>query len=121
MTTITEKLDGVISKLTKTKDITAVAVISKNGLLMVSNDQSDNSQTFAAMAATMFVAAETATTEIENWVPDRVIVEAEDSNLITIAAGPKSLLVVQIDSNTKLGIVLHDMKGAAQQIQDILS
>ena len=121
MTTTIEKLDGVVNNLTKTKEITSVAVVSSDGLLMVSNIKSEGAQTFAAMAATMFIAAETVTTEIENWIPDRVVVVSEDCNLITIAADPKSLLVALTNANTNLGIVLHNMKMAAEQVKEILS
>ncbi|MCL7411261.1 MAG: roadblock/LC7 domain-containing protein [Methanosarcinaceae archaeon] len=120
MTTI-EKLNGVVNSLTKTKDITSVAVVSKGGLLIVSNVKSDHAQTFAAMAATMFISAETATTEIGGWTPDRVVVESDDCKLITVTADPKSLLVVMTEANVNLGIVLHDMKVAADEVNDILS
>ena len=121
MTDTIEKLDGVANSLTKTKGITSVSVMSRDGLLIVSNTKSDHAQTFAAMAATMFTAAETVTKEIEGWTPDRVVVESEDFNLITIGADSKSLLVALTEANPNLGIILHDMKVAAKQINDILS
>lgn len=121
MTTTIEKLDGVVNNLTKTKDITAVAVVSRDGLLMVSNVKSDRAQTFAAMAATMFMAAETATTEIGGWTPERVVVESDDCKLVTVISNSKSLLVALTGANINLGIVLHDMKVAADEVKDILS
>ena len=121
MTTTIDDLNGVANSLTKTKGIAAVAVLSRDGLLMVSTTKSDHAQTFAAMAATMFMAAETVTNEVGGWVPDRVVVESEDFNLITIAANSKSLLVALTDAIANLGIVLHDMKKAANQVKDILS
>ena len=48
-------------------------------------------QTFAAMSATMFIAAEAATKEIGNWMPDRLVVEFEYSKLVATSAGSKSL------------------------------
>ncbi len=121
MTTTTQNLDIVINNLTKTKDITAVAVVSRDGLLMVSNVKSNHAQAFAAMAATMFISAETATTEIGDWTPNRVVVESDDCKLITVASDSRSLLVALTEANINLGIVLQDMKVAADQVKDILS
>lgn len=121
MATTIENLDGVVISLTKTKHVTSAAVVSRDGLLMVSTTKSDHAQTFAAMAATMFMAAETVTNEVGGWGPDRVVVESDDFNLITIAADSKSLLVALTDANANLGIVLHDMKKAVKEVKDVLS
>ena len=120
MATTIEKLDGVVNSLTKTKNITAVAVVARDGLLMVSNTKSNHAQTFAAMAATMFIAAETATIEIGGWMPDRVVVESDDCKLLTVATGSKALLVALTEANANLGIALHDMKNGAEKVKDVL-
>jgi predicted regulator of Ras-like GTPase activity (Roadblock/LC7/MglB family) len=121
MATIIEKLDDVVNSLTKTKNITAVAVVARDGLLMVSNTKSNHAQTFAAMAATMFIAAETATIKIGGWTPDRVVVESDDCKLLTVATGSKALLVALTEANANLGIALHDMKNGAKKVKDVLS
>ena len=121
MTTTIEKLDSAINSLTKTERISVAAVVSKDGLLMVSTTRSDHAQSFAAMAATMFMAAETVTNKVGGWEPNRVVVESDDFNLITIAANSKLLLVAVTKANTNLGVVLHDMNKAAEKVKDALS
>ncbi len=121
MATIIEKLDDVVKSLTKTKNITAVAVVARDGLLMVSNTKFNHAQTFAAMAATMFIAAETATIEIGGWMPDSVVVKSNDCKLLTVATGSKALLVALTEANANLGIALHDMKNGAEKVKDVLS
>lgn len=121
MATIIENLNCVINGLTKTKRIEAAAVVSRNGLLMVSTTKSDHALTFAAMSATMFIAAEIVTNEVGGWEPDRLVVESEDFNLIIIAANSKTLLVALTETKAGLGIVLHDMKKAVKDVKDVLS
>ena len=121
MATTIQKLDDVVNSLTKTKNITAVAVVSRDGLLMVSNTKSDHAQTFAAMTATMFIAAETVTKEIGDWMPDRLIVESDDCKLLMVTTGSKALLVSLTEANANLGIALHDMKKAAEKVKVVLS
>ena len=121
MATTIENLNRVVNSLTKTKRISAAAVVSRNGLLMVSTTKPDHAQIFAAMAATMFIAAEIATNEVGGWEPDRLVVESEDFNLIIIAANSKTLLVALTETTAGLGIVLHDMKKAAKEVKDVLS
>ena len=76
MTNTIDDLNGAANSLTKTKGIATVAIVSRDGLLMVSNTKSDRAHTFAAMAATMFMAAETVSVEVGGWEPDRVVVES---------------------------------------------
>ncbi len=121
MATTIENLNYVVNTLTKTKRISVAAVVSRDGLLIVPTTKSDHAQTFAAMAATMFIAAEIVTNEVGGWEPNRVVVESEDFNLITIAANSKSLLVAVTEANANLGIVLHDMKKSAEEVKDVLS
>lgn len=121
MATTIEKLDSVINTLTKTERISVAAVVSRDGLLMTPTTKTDHAQAFAAMAATMFIAAETVTTEVGGWEPNRVVVESDDFNLITIAANSKSLLVAVTKANPNLGVVLHDMNKSAEKVKDALS
>jgi len=95
-------------------------IASRDGLLMVSQIQKGDDETFAAMSATMLGAAETASTELEQGVPDRVIVESNDGKLIAVGAGPKALVVVITPADAGLGLVLVELGKAAEKIKNIL-
>jgi len=118
---VTEKLSKVLSDLMKTGAIESSVVASRDGLLMVSYMQKGDDETFAAMSATMLGAAETASTELEKGVPDRVIVESNDGKLIAVGAGPKALVVVLTPADAGLGLMLVELGKAADEIKRILN
>jgi predicted regulator of Ras-like GTPase activity (Roadblock/LC7/MglB family) len=118
---VTEKLSKVLSDLMKTGEIESSVIASRDGLLMVSYMQKGDDETFAAMSATMLGAAETASTELERGVPDRVIVESNDGKLIAVGAGPKALVVVITPADAGLGLMLVELGKAADEIKKILN
>ncbi len=118
---VTEKLSKVLSDLMKTGAIESSVIASRDGLLMVSYMQKGDDETFAAMSATMLGAAETASTELEKGVPDRVIVESNDGKLIAVGAGPKALVVVLTPADAGLGLMLVELGKAADEIKRILN
>jgi hypothetical protein len=121
MATTTELLGDVVHDLVKVKDVRIAVIVSRDGLLMVSSTSPDfMTQTFAAMSATMFIAAEAATKEIGNWLPDRLIVEFEHSKLVAISAGSKALLVIMTEPYATLGILLLEIKKAAEKVKEIV-
>lgn len=119
--TITETLNKILSDLMKTGEIESSVIASRDGLLMASCMRRGDEETFAAMSATMLGAAETASTELEKGVPDRVIVESNDGKLIAIGAGPKALVVVLTPPDAGLGLLLVELGKAAEKIKKILN
>lgn len=114
-------LEKVLTDLKKVGGVEAAAVASRDGLLLNSiMPMEQYAETFAAMSATMLGAAETAITELDKGLPERVIVESEHGKLITIGAGPKGLLVVLTTQNAGLGLILLEVEKASKLIKDIL-
>lgn len=121
MATVKEMLEKVLDGLRSVGDIEASAIVSRDGLLMASDMASGiNAETFAAMTATMLGAAETAATELGRGLPDRIIVESEETKLIAIGTGPKALLVVMTSPEAGLGLILIELAKAADKIKMIL-
>ena len=121
MATTTELLGDVVHDLVKVKDVRIAVIVSRDGLLMVSSTSPDfMTQTFAAMSATMFIAAETATKEIGKWLPDRLVVEFEYSRLVATSAGSKALLVIMTEPHASLGMLLIEMKKASEKVKEIV-
>ena len=122
MPDIIDILDEILENLRKTGGVEACAAVSRDGLLIRGIIQKQQfAESFAAMAATMLGAAETATIELGKGVPNRVIVESDQGKLIAVGAGPKALLVVLVDSNTGLGLILLELEKAALKVKELLT
>ncbi len=116
-----EMLGKVLADLGKIGDVEASAVATRDGLLMTADMHNrGDPETFAAMSATMLGAAETAATELNKGVPNRVIVESDDGKLICMGAGPKALLVVMTAPEAGLGLVLVEMVKATKKIGKLI-
>ncbi len=72
----------------------ASAIISRDGLIMAGDISEEvSSETFGIMCATLLGAASTAHSELRIGTPIGVIVESEDSMMIVVGAGRKTLIV----------------------------
>lgn len=122
MATTKEMFEKVLNDLRATGDIEASAIVSKDGLLMVSNISTGvHADTFAAMAATMLGAAETAVTELEKGKVDRVIAESKEIKIIISGASENTLLVLMARPSAALGLILVEMDKAVKKISRIMS
>lgn len=122
MTTTREMFEKVLDDLGATGDIEASAVVSKDGLLMASNISSGTQpDTFAAMAATMLGAAETAVNELGKGKVERVIAESKEIKIITSGATDNILLVLMAKPTAALGLILVEMDKAVKKIASIMS
>lgn len=114
-------LEKALTDLSRMGDLEASAVISRDGLLIAHyTPEGTHAETFAAMAATMMGAAETAMSELKKSVPDRVIVESSTGRLIAKGAGPKAILVVSVRPEAGLGLVLLEMDKTANKVKQLL-
>ncbi|NIA03410.1 MAG: roadblock/LC7 domain-containing protein [Nitrospirae bacterium] len=121
LTKTNELLEEILSNLNNGGNIEASAVVSRDGLLINANiPEGVKADTFAAMAATMLGAAETATLELDKGLPNRVIVESKNGRLVCMGSGPRGLLVILSKSDTSLGLILVELEKAASLIKDII-
>ncbi len=118
---IKEMLEEIINNLENTRGVEASAAVSRDGLLVCSAmSRKMHADTFAAMSATMFGAAEIASKELGKGSPDRIIVEAKSGKVIATGGGSKVLLVVMTRQEADLGLILFEMKKAMGRIKEIL-
>jgi uncharacterized protein len=119
--TTTEMLENILNDLKHIGGIEASAVASRDGLLISSTvPRQFHADTFAAMAATMLGAAETATTELGKGIPERIIVESKYGKIIATGAGPKALLLVTTEPNASLGLILVEVAKTSEKIKEVL-
>lgn len=117
---VSKKFGLVLESLTKTGDIDASAIVTRDGVLMGISTNINKPETFAAMSATMLGAAETATAELGKGLPNRVIVESSKSRIIVTGAGPKAILVVLTKPSAGLGLILVELEKAADKVKELL-
>ena len=116
MATLKERLEEILIELESLGDIKLSAIISRHGLLMVSRATQDSDrEAFAALSATLHMSAESTTKRLSNEAPNSIIVETDENSLITYSAGPNALIVVLANKEGGLGLILNELKKAADR------
>ena len=100
----------------------AAAVVSRDGVLLQSEIRAsdEGKETFAAMAAALLGAAETATSELKQGVPRRIIVEIGDRKLIVAGAGPLALMVALAGTRTGQVDAVKAVEAAALEVRGLI-
>ncbi len=90
-------LEEMLGTLNDECGATASAVVSKDGLVLASSMPDDIApETFGIMTATILGASITASSEIKNPAPSRVVIESDSSRTIIFNASRRSILVVVV-------------------------
>lgn len=123
MTTLAESLEKILTDLEAVGGIELSAIVSRQGLLMVANDTNNSfsCEALAAMTATSFISAASTTKRLSDQDPKSIIIETEDKHLITFAAGPEALIVVLVGNGGYLGLILSELKKAAEKVKHIIT
>jgi predicted regulator of Ras-like GTPase activity (Roadblock/LC7/MglB family) len=114
-------LKAVLAKLKET-GVDSSVIISRDGVIIESDmsGSPEENESFAAMAAALLGAAETATSELRQGVPRRVILEAGDRRIVEVGAGPVALLVASVNAGPQFSTVLKEIDRAAHDIRNIV-
>jgi hypothetical protein len=117
-----DRLLKILKGLSSVGDVDGSAIVTRDGLLIASDLPRDvDSETFAAMSATMIGAAETAVGELKKGTVERVIAEGKEIKLITKGAGSSAVLVTMVKADANLGLVLVEMGKASESIKSEMS
>lgn len=122
METITSMLEKILDDLHAVGGVELCAIVSKQGLIMVSREKSQGleSEAFAALTATLFMSSESTTVRLSGQKPKSIIVETKDKQLIIYEAGPNALIVVFVGNEGYIGLILNELKKAAEKAINIL-
>jgi predicted regulator of Ras-like GTPase activity (Roadblock/LC7/MglB family) len=121
LTSTTDLLKEIIFELENLDNVKSCFIINRDGILISSDRPEDFvAETFAAMSATMFGAAETAAAIFNKELVNRVIVETKHSKLICMGAGPKALLVAIAGPDVHLGLILMEFEKAVVKLKKIM-
>ncbi len=122
METIANMLEKILDDLQSVGGVELCAIVSKQGLLMVSREASPglDSEAFAALTATLYMSAESTTIRLSKQKPKSIIVETNNKQLITYAAGPDALIVVLVGNEGYIGLILSEIKKAAEKAMNVI-
>ena len=116
-----EQLEAILEELSRAGDVQGSAIVSRDGLVVAANlPDGVDAETLAAMSATMTGAAETVISELKKGSLDRVIAESKDGKLISMGAGSLAMVVALVNPMSNLGLVLVEMKKAAESTKNII-
>ncbi|MDY0088236.1 MAG: roadblock/LC7 domain-containing protein [Coriobacteriia bacterium] len=103
-------------------DIEASALVSLDGFMIASalpaGMQEDR---VGAMSAAILALGERAAAELGRGKLTQVFIEAEQGYVVLVSAGDRAVLTVLANRGAKLGLVLYDMRAAADTIAEVLS
>lgn len=122
MPTPFEQMNQILKTLvTNTPDLEGAATVSLDGLILASVlPAGTDEDRVSAMAAALLSLGERTAQELQRGTLEQVYVRGDDGYIILMAAGPEAVLEVIAGGGAKLGMVLLDMKRAAQDITRLL-
>jgi predicted regulator of Ras-like GTPase activity (Roadblock/LC7/MglB family) len=122
MPTTFEQMNQVLKSLvSNTPDLEGAATVSLDGLIVASVLPSGTDEDrVSAMAAALLSLGERTSQELQRGRLEQVYVRGDEGYIILMQAGEEAVLEVIAGSGAKLGMVLLDMKRAAQEIARLL-
>jgi predicted regulator of Ras-like GTPase activity (Roadblock/LC7/MglB family) len=122
MATAFEQMQQTLKTLvTNTPDLEGAATVSLDGLILASVlPAGTDEDRVSAMAAALLSLGERTAEELQRGTLEQVYVKGNEGYIILMQAGPEAVLEVIAGQGAKLGMVLLDMKRAAQEITRLL-
>jgi predicted regulator of Ras-like GTPase activity (Roadblock/LC7/MglB family) len=107
--------------MAESQDVEAAALVSLDGFTMASAlPEGMHEDRVGAMSAAILGLGERAAIELGRGQLSQVFIEGEDGYVVLIAAGDRAVLTCLASIEAKLGLVLYDMRTAADRIAEIL-
>jgi predicted regulator of Ras-like GTPase activity (Roadblock/LC7/MglB family) len=114
-------LNKELERLENFGEIIGSAVVNRNGLLISSRLPRDiDDRKLSALAATMFEAIETATSNLKDNQIRNITIEYQDYQLIVLGINDKIILVSLIDLNANLGLVFIEIEESIKNINNLM-
>ena len=117
-----ERLAAALDALMENnQEILAAALVSLDGFTMAAALPPEmEDDRVGAMSAAILGLGERAAAELGRGALTQVFIEGERGYVMLIAAGDRAVLTCIADVEAKLGLVLYDMRDAAETIAEIL-
>lgn len=119
------RTDQMVARLREmqisTPDIEASAVVSVDGLIMASSLPSGiEEDRVGAMSAAMLSLGERISTELGRKALEQVYIHGDKGHVFVLAVGQEAVLTLLCREQAKLGMVLLDMKRAAEELAKLV-
>jgi predicted regulator of Ras-like GTPase activity (Roadblock/LC7/MglB family) len=117
-----ERLADALNRLMdESQEVSAAALVSLDGFTMASAlPEGMQEDRVGAMSAAILGLGERAAAELGRGQLSQVFIEGDGGYVMLIAAGDRAVLTCLAETDAKLGLVLYDMRVAAQEIAEIL-
>ena len=117
-----ETLEDILKNLLASiPEVQSAAVVSIEGLPIASALPPDVDETrIAAMTAAILSLAERAAQEFGKGMFEQVFVRGQLGYVLTMAAGPNSVLTISTTKNVKLGLIFLDTKRTCDKIAKLV-
>ena len=117
-----ETLEDILKNLLASMpEVQSAAVVSIEGLPIASALPPDVDETrIAAMTAAILSLAERAAQEFGKGMFEQVFVRGQLGYVLTMAAGPNSVLTISTTKNVKLGLIFLDTKRTCDKIAKLV-
>lgn len=118
-----EKLAGTLRNLIDTSgDISGVAVVSMDGLIMASELPSTVEQArVGAVAAAILSLSGRSVSQLQRGDMRQTMIQGTDGYIIIMPAGPNAVLVALTSQSINLGMVFLEVRESADAVADLLS
>ncbi|OYT26923.1 MAG: hypothetical protein B6U95_06875 [Thermofilum sp. ex4484_82] len=119
VTVTRKKLEELLEDLEKRSDITASALVTRDGLVMASALPKDvDEDAISAMAGMMLGLGNRVGTVLKRGSVEQVIINGRDGFAILTDCG-QAVLIALAPSEAKLGILLYEMKETANMVKNM--
>ena len=117
-----QDIEEVLRRLeARVTDIDGLAVVTKDGLPVASAlSNRIEEDRVGAMTAAMLSLGERVVEELERGNIKQVLIEGDNGLILIIEAGPHAVLAGVCRPGAKLGLVLLDMRRAAERLAEIV-
>ncbi|MBP1928265.1 putative regulator of Ras-like GTPase activity (Roadblock/LC7/MglB family) [Methanolinea mesophila] len=112
-----EKIQDFIEKVKTIEGVSDCALVSRDGIMLGNSMSAEfNEPWFAAMSATLFASAESASGIIKVAAPERVTLTSREGSVAVIGAGEKLLLVAVLKSRPESSPSMTALEEMAREI-----
>ncbi len=117
-----ERLAKTLRHLVETSgDVSGVAVVSPDGLIMAADLPADVEQArVGAVAAAILSLSRRSTLQLKRGTLRQTMVQGDDGNIIITHAGPNAVLVALTNREVNLGMVFLEVRECAEAVSEIL-
>lgn len=111
--------EGLLNELhQESSEIKASALLSGDGIMVASHLPNNVSEDkLAAMSAAMLSVGERMVADLLDGITERVMVQSNVGYIIVTAVSTEMLLAVVATPDAKLGMVFHDIRNLARNLQ----